>query len=353
MAYDVISRSKIDEFIRKYVKLKTKLDQDKNDKQVEKDGDVNLRMYGGMAQRDLVGSMEKVEDHLDDHAKKTDKWHSTASAYLKNAKTLTAMAKHKAGTPEGHLDLAHLRGYIDQFKRLQAEYLEDARDFEASWAALRTFNPPDVLPAEYTQEFRAARTQLKNDQRVVMVKGNAISAMYKEAQALMAIAKKAEMKGRMKDGRAQRPLADAQAAAAKVATEMAADLKDFHQPANRTPGPGTVTRSAQYLKEFGQDKTFATSRDNLVKARKAWTQADLAYKTIVAKAASMEKVLTSQTKGFRSNELSDPKIKTELAEAARDAKAAKAEVKKQTPAHAAAKKLWNELDAKFKKAGIR
>jgi hypothetical protein len=169
----------------------------------------------------------------------------------------------------------------------------------------------------------------------------------------MAIADKAAMKSRMKDGRAQRPLADAQAAAAKVATEMAEALKDFHQPANRTPGPSTVTRSAQYLKQFSQDKAFATSRENLIQARKAWTQADLAFQTMTSKATSMEKVLASQTKGFRSNELADPKVKTELAEAARDAKAAKAEQKKQAPHHAAAKKHWTDLDARFKKAGIR
>ena len=73
---------------------------------------------------------------------------------------------------------------------------------------------------------------------------------------------------------------------------------------------------------------------------------------MAAKVASMEKVLATETKGFRSNELSDTNVKTELANAARDLKAAKAELKKQAPQHAAAKKLWTELDAKFKKAGI-
>ncbi len=247
MDYAVISRTEIDDLVRKYVKLKTQLDQDKTNQRDKADTDRTLKIRAQATQKKLEAGMKLAASHLKKHGKKTDQWHSTASAYLKNAKTLTAMSKREAGTSDGVLDMAHLSGYLNQFRRLQAEYVEDARDFDLSWAALRTFDPPDVLPAEYTQAFRTARTQLKNDQRVVMVKGNAISAMYKEAQALIAIANKAAMKSRMKDGRAQRPLADAQAAAAKVAAEMAESLKDFHQPANRTPGPSTVTGSAQQL----------------------------------------------------------------------------------------------------------
>jgi hypothetical protein len=354
MAYAAISRNAIDEEIRKYEKLKTKLDQAKvvpNDKQ---DQEISQRLRASLAQRGLAAGMKTAATYLKTHAQKTDKWHTTATALLKASKTLAARYKKVPTLPEAVLDLKDLVSRVGHLKKLEADYARDSREFSAAWAAFREFDPPAVLPAEYTKDFRTARTQLQSDHQEVMVKGNAISAMYQEAQALKAITDKAYMKSRMKAGTgSQRPLSAAQAAAAKVAAEMAEALREFNKPSNRTPAPGAVTDLAQDLKEFHKNPAFATSRENMIKARNAWTQADLAYKTMVSKSASMEKVLATQTKGFRSNELTDPKVKAELAEAARDVKAAKAEVKEQAPAHAVAKKLWTELDAKFKKAGIR
>lgn len=126
------------------------------------------------------------------------------------------------------------------------------------------------------------------------------------------------MKKDIKAGGEQRNIGVARTQAKAVADELAEARRLLETPASipSVQKPASIKTGAQGCTGSPNMKDYPTTKKDSVIALGFWQTVEQAQKQLLAGTASMEKVLATRTCGFRSNELSDAQVKSELAKAA-------------------------------------
>jgi hypothetical protein len=219
-----------------------------------------------------------------------------------------------------------------------------------AWSDVRSLNPTGQLDAKYTQQFKLERSKLVNGQQALMLKGNQMKAMAREAEAQLAIVTKAMVKGGKQHAGLQRD--PAQQAATDLAAKLAKILADLKKPKDMTAKPLSIGPGAIQLKGIATTDNMLQDKNDLELARGAWQNVHVAYQAMVTKKKNMEALLATGSKGLRSAEKSNPTVKQKLAEAAQSVKDAAAEIKTYDKNYADAKKHIAAIEAKAKKKKI-
>jgi hypothetical protein len=246
-----------------------------------------------------------------------------------------------------------VRDSIKKISEIEKAFQDDGQDYGTSWFEYRGA-PINKVPAKHAATFNAVQGTIVNDDKPLGVALQKIVAARHEAEALLAITNKAAMKADIKAGTGtQRPIADAQAAAKDLATQMDALLKLLQHPVDASTPPDGITSVRETLTGVSKEAGFLNKPGALKVTRSNWSNAQIAYKLMMTKGANMEKVLATKTKGFRSKELDDPVVKAHLKEATQKVKEAQKTIKDKDADYAAAKKMMDKLEAQAKKLKIK
>lgn len=296
------------------------------------------------AQR-LENIIGKTEDYFHTHQTNAKNWLGESLSLLKNAQGAAARFRKD---PTNQQEATYVENFAADILARKQRYDVDSQEFGAAWGDVRAFNATH-LPKAAVDAFNTDRARIIGDQRAVLVMGNKIAEAAKQAEALKAIIAKASMKKDMKAGSEQRNIGVARTSAEAVATELAAALNNLLQNSMTSPAPQAIKTGSTQLVQVSKMKDYPATKLDWVTAHGFWQTVDQAQKNMLTKVAAMEKVLATRTRGFRSNELSDAKVKVELAKAAKSLKDAKAQVKLYASDYANAKKAHAVIEAKAKK----
>jgi hypothetical protein len=220
-----------------------------------------------------------------------------------------------------------LKHVAQKLDALRQKMQDDANDFGQAWFQYRSA-PVTYLPAKYQATFKLSRSKLMNAQKAMAVTFEKMKAMRREADSLVTVAEKATMKAGIREGVTPpggRPIGDAQRIAHDGAVVIARTLADLKQPKGSKPRPDNISTSVTSIGSLLTGKQF--SAQSLVAAQGSLANAEAAFGAMQTKLASMQKQYANLKKALRSNELSDSRVKAELANAADDIKEAQTEVK--------------------------
>ena len=300
----------------------------------------------GQAAQRLMNAIEITQDQFDEHKTNTTRWLSEAESLLKNAKAAAVAYKKK---PADQTNATYVNNFAGEIATRKNSYDRDSHDFGEAWSDVRAFNATN-LPREAMEEFTTARAKIIGDQPALLAMGHKIGEAAKQAEALKAIIAKASMKKDIKAGGEQRNIGVARTQAKAVADELAEARRLLETPASMSvQKPASIKTGAQQLTGVAGMKDYPATKKDWVIALGFWQTVEQAQKQLLAGTASMEKVLATRTRGFRSNELSDAQVKSELAKAATSVKEAKTLIKTYAGDFANAKKAHATILAKAKK----
>jgi hypothetical protein len=285
-----------------------------------------------------------LKGYFTTHQDKATRWLAQSQVELKDATNLAAAFKKD---PKKTELMPQLKRAIDGIDLIQQTANQDFQEYGQAIVPYRALGST-AETKKYFTTFSEIRGRMIDDEMANMVKKRQIDNLRKQADALLDVTAKASMKADIKKtGAAQRPIGDAQAAAKALVSELDHDLVELNTPPGMLPKPSTIR--AQGILIF----TGLAANKNLVKGDKdsvdkTWKNVDGAYQTAAARLATMKKVAATRTKGFRSNELSDPVVKAELAKAQDRIKTADTAFKQYDKDYAAAKKLYGQLITRLK-----
>jgi hypothetical protein len=349
MAYTKLSIAQITKIDSDYKLVKDQLQAVDLPRQQKTALEKKQQTYLLQAQQRLKNIIGVTEGYFETHKNNTEQWLTEAENLFKNAQVAAAKYRKDPTTQD---NATFVENFVADIAARKNRYGVDSHDYGEAWEAVRAYNAAN-LPKEATEEFTTDRAKLIGDQRAVIAAGNKLAELSKQAEALKDIIAKASMKKDMKGGAEQRNIGVARTAAKAVADDLAEQLRLLLHPVSmNTPAPAKIQTGAQQLQGANGLPNYPQTKKDWVTALGFWQDVELAQKNLVTRAASMEKVLATRTRGFRSNELSDKTVKAELAKAAKSVKDVKAEVKKYASHYAAAKKQFALLQAKAKKARL-
>ena len=337
-----------------------KWDDDYNDLQVELSRETDDQKKAALTAA-MQALAVKVEERLNadiqaarrysqTRHQNADKFVAEARAELKQAQATAAAFKKKPGKTELPPQLKYS---IKKISDLEQAFHDDGQAYGAAWFDYRA-SPTKKVPAKYTATYFAVQGAIVNDDKKLGVQLQKIIAARHQAEALLAITDKAAMKASIKSGTGtQRPIADAQKSARDLAAQMAALLNLLHHPADLSTPPDGITSGAANLAGVAKDDNFLKQPNAMKTARSLWSNVQIANKLATTKAANMEKVLATRTKGFRSKELADPVVAAEMKKAAQSVKDANKVVKDKQADYAKARKAIDKLEAQAKKLKIK
>ena len=303
-----------------------------------------IKLQASQRLQNIIGV---TEGYFETHQTNTKKWLSESEALLKNAQD--AAARYRKD-PTKQDEATYVENFAADITARKQRYAVDSHDFGEAWGDVREYNTAN-LPADALQAFSTERAKIMGDQRAVLAMGNQIAEAAKQAEALKAIIAKASMKKDMKGGANQRSIGVARVEATAVADELAEALRLLQNPVSMTtPRPSNIKSGAMQLKQIAAMKDYPATKKDWVTAHGFWQTTDQAQKNLLSRAASMEKVLATRTRGFRSNELKDSEVKAALTRATASVKTVKSLVKLSASDYSNAKKYHAVIEAKAKKA---
>ena len=291
--------------------------------------------------------MRKVAKYFDHHANLITRNATQVAAELKAAKALAA--QYKSNPKQTEL-MAQLKRALQKVTDLHREADHDADELGQAWADYRG-QLVSHLPEKHREAWHELRASLMNAQKPHALKLEKMVAARREVEALIKWAEKVQSKQAIKkQGAQQRHISDAIQAARELEAEIAQLLQDLRSPGDFAPKPNTVTTSSKQLVEQAGNKQWVQDPKNWKMTLGSWKNVQTGYKLMVTRAATIETVLTTKRKGFRTNELSDPNIKQLLTKAETHVKAAKEAVKTKDADYKAGKKAYEKLEVAFKAA---
>ena len=349
MAYPKLSADDVKQWDDDYEDLEGKQDSEQDD-QKKAELTAAMQSLAVKVEERLNADIQAVRRYSKTRHQNAEKFAAEAEAELKNAKAAAAAYKKKPGKTELPPQVKHS---IRKIGDLERAYQDDGNDYGAAWFDYRS-SPVSNVPAKHVATFISLQGSIVNDDKQLGVQLQKIIAAKHQAEALLAITDKAAMKADIKSGTGtQRPIADAQHAARDLATQMATLLNQLRNPTDMSTPPTGITSAKGNLTGLLTDERFWSGTSPMKSARSVWSNVQIANKLMTAKAANMEKVLATKTRGFRSKELADPVVADELKKANLSVKAAKKEVKDRQADYAGAKKAMDKLEAEAKKRKIK
>jgi hypothetical protein len=282
-----------------------------------------LQSLGTQVEEHLNGVARTLRDYYTQHRAKVDNWVNLSEQAIKNARK--AAAAYKKDTSTGAP--AQIQQTVADLDLWAKAITDDARDFGAAWFAYRNA-PATHVPDKYQASFQQVRQKVMEDQKAITNKLTRIQGYKNEAEALLKLTAKASMKAGIKAGTGvQRPIETARQDARDLATQMAAELDLLRSPHGLATQPSAMSNALPFVKQNAKDKTFVKNTGNasMLAGRKKTFESGV--KLMRTRLASMEKLLATKTKAFRSSELSDGEVKAELKKAQQSLKDARADVK--------------------------
>jgi hypothetical protein len=258
----------------------------------------------------------QVRAYFTQHSGKVDNWLRLSDTAIANARQAAAAYKKDttAGVPP------QLQQAVNDITLWEQAIGTDADEFGAAWFKYRV-GFAAAVPAKYKAAFLALRTKVMEDQKDVTTTRTKVKGYVAEAEGLVQVAAKATMKAGIKAGTGfQRPIADARKDAKALADQMASELNLLRAPHGLAIQPGAITQAMQNARTNSKDMTFTKTTENVtsVSGRKKNVQSGI--QLMRTRVASMEKLLATKTKAFRSNELSDPTVKDDVKKAKKSLK---------------------------------
>jgi hypothetical protein len=349
MAYPKLSADDVKHWDDDYEDLEDKLGHESDD-QKKAEFTAAMQSLAVKIEERLNADIQAARRYSKTRRQNADKFAADAEAELKRARNTAAAFKKKPG--KTNLP-AQLKQSIQKIADLEQDFQDDGLAYGAAWFDYRS-SPVSNVPDKYTATYTAIQGSIVNDDKRLGVQLQKIIAAKHQAEALLAITDKAAMKADIKAGTGtQRPIADAQQAARDLATQMDTLLNLLHHPSDMSTPPTGIISGKGTLTGLLTDKKFWNNPAGMKTARSVWSNVQIANKLITTKAANMEKVLATRTRGFRTKELADPVVAKEMKTAADKVKEAKKEVKDRAADYAAAKKAMDKLEAEAKKRKIK
>lgn len=342
MAYPVLKDTDIKAWNNDYQALADAL-ANEADATERKKLDAKMQSLGTQVEEHLNEVGRQIRAYFSQHSAKVDNWLRLSELAITNARKAAATYKKdtRTGVPP------QLQQAVADMTLWAQAITDDAQAFGAAWFGYRAAMANKV-PEKYQATFKTLRAKVMEDQKAITTKQTKIKGYIAEAEGLVKLAAKATMKAGIKAGTGvQRPIADAQHDARDLATQMAADLNELRAPRGLATQPGAISNAMQMARNDSKDKAFTNTPANaaLVAARKKTFESGI--QLMRTRVASMEKVLSTKLKAFRTNELSDATVKAEVKKAQQSLKDAKsdltvseAEAKKGQDALAAIEKRW-------------
>ncbi len=322
MAYKVLDDSDIKDWNTEYQRLTQAL-AGENDEGERAKLTAQLQSLGTQVEEHLNGVGRQIRAYYGQHSKKVDNWLRMSERAIKEARK--AAQAYKKDTTKGMP--AQIQQAADDMRLWVKAITDDAQDFGAAWFGYRA-NMASNVPDKYQSGFKTLRAKVMEDQKSITITKAKIQGYVSEAEGLLKVAAKATMKASIKAGTgAQRDIALAQQDARDLAAQMATELDELRNPRGLATQPAAITNGMQMAKADAKNKAFTRTPANVatVNARKKTFESGI--KLMRTKAASMEKLLATKTKGFRNRELSDPVVKAEIKKAQRSLKDAQADLK--------------------------
>jgi hypothetical protein len=282
-----------------------------------------LQSIGTQVEEHLNGVGRTLRVYFDRHDSRVNNWLNLSEKSITGARK--AAAAYKKDTSTGVP--AQLQQSVSDLDLWAKAITDDARLFGAAWFKYRN-NPANNVPLKYQASFAAIRQKVMEDQKAVTTKATRIKGYKAEAEALLQVAAKATMKAGIKAGTgAQRLVAAAQQDARDFAAQMAAEFDLLQSPPGLATQPGAISNALGFVKDDAKNKNFTKTTANAAAVAGRKKTFDSGLKLMRTRLASMEKLHTTKLKGFRSNELSDAAVKTEIKKAEKSLKDARAAVK--------------------------
>jgi hypothetical protein len=306
---------------------------------------LNVSQLEQKIERRLNKDIRTAKIYLGQHQKKIAQWLSDAKTDLKQAQAAVAAIKKE---PANHQNKERLRQLIEAIAGYGRAMDTDVNELAEAWLEYRE-DPIRNAPASLRANFNAVRGSIINSQKGDTVKRAKLEAARLQALALLKLEAKATMKAGIKAGGDQRAIGVAQQAAREVVAQMDNLLDQIINPVGYTPAPGSVTESANNLVKYAGQKSWFDRPTNLTPSRGLWSKVEQGYTMYQTRTAAMEKILVTQKRSFRSNELSDSMVKAELAKAEDRVKQAKAIVKQAAADYKKGKPAIAKIEAGFKK----
>ena len=346
MPYQSVPSTAVEKLLANYSRLKSSLGE-------QTDGGIavggQMSEVADKIRVKLATDVGKISRYFVEHEKTVNDALLKAQKSLKDATTLSARYKKNPAQ-------ADLLRQVEQAGvtagGLSRDAQRDSTDFGQAWFGYRGLDL-DSLPAPVRTAFHAERSTIMNKQKVLGVKIEQLDRIKEQVDALLAVTDKATMKRDIKTGAGeQRDIAVARKDALALKSDMQSALAVLKDPKDTNPKPRNIELAASNLTTYVSQKKAAITRPIATAAQGTWHNADAAYKLMSTSTASMEKVLATKLKGFRSAELKDVKVNESVIAAQKLVKEAKLEVKKYDSAYAKAKKAWTQLEPLFRKAGL-
>ena len=347
--YPKLSADDVKQWDTDYEQLRGQLAQEPDNQNKEKlEGE--LQSLAVRIEERLTKDIQAVRRYSKTRHHNVDAFVNEAQNELKLARDKAAEFKKKpgkAGLPP------QVRASVQKIADIEKAYQADGLDYGGAWFEYRG-SPVKNVPVKHLRTFKTIQGQLVEDDKVLGLALQKIVSAQHQAEALLAITDKAAMKAGIKAGTgAQRPSADTQKAATDLAAQMATLLNLLRAPNDMSSPPNTISTGKGTLTGVANDPKFLKQPNAMKTARSVWFNVQLTRKLMTTKAANMEKVLATKSKGFRSSELSDPVVKAELKKAAQSVKDAHKDIQDLDADYAAAKKAMDKLEAQAKKSKIK
>lgn len=324
MAYTLLPATQVSTWDDEFEDLTDELANETNERArrlIERE----MESLGVKIEKRLLLDMGKARGYYNQHVTKTNTWLAEALKLGKTAEALAAKFKSNPAKTE----------YVAQIKLIQVRLdainqaiTDDANDMGAAWFQYRGAVAGNV-PAKYKAKFLALRSSMMNDSKSLSPKQQQVVTTKRQVKALLAITDKAKLKSAIKAGTStDRPLATAQQMATALAARELKLLNELRDPPGLQSKPATLENVTPVLENSAGDKVTKWDNQAMITFRGSVANGTSAVKLMETRLAGMVKIYDSTKKGFRSTELKDDTVKTQLALAAQHVADAKADVKK-------------------------